>query len=142
MSRRVEGQALGLMPEHPRASSTDDVEGFFSILHRLLGKTFDLKAFMDSYPKIINEFTKKIDPDLKFYYWCSDRRYNEDPLPSFNQPSGHIERLDRTKKTRRADPSLFVSSRSSLPQKGSTTIRTKYHKPEEDLPPFNLTLDS
>jgi hypothetical protein len=138
--RRSEGAAAGLPPEHPRASSTDDVEGFISILHRLLGKTFDHKTFMDNYPKIVNEFAKKIDPDLPFFYWTgSDSRYNVGPLPSFNQPSASgIERLDVVKISRRADPAMFVASRASLPQKGSLTIRATFHNPPEGLPPPNM----
>ena len=31
------------MPEHPRASSTDDVECFFSILHNQLGLNYNLR---------------------------------------------------------------------------------------------------
>lgn len=56
-----------LPPEHPRASSTDDVEGFFALLHELLGPVFDLKQFFDELPKILNEFQKRIDPDLPFF---------------------------------------------------------------------------
>ena len=33
----------GLPPEHPRASSTDDVECFFSVLRDNVGKDFTLK---------------------------------------------------------------------------------------------------
>ena len=58
----------GLLPEHPRARPTDDVEGIFSFLHGLLGPIFDEKAFHDVFPKVISENTKKCDPDLPFYY--------------------------------------------------------------------------
>jgi hypothetical protein len=58
----------GLPPEHPRSSSTDDVEGFFSLLHEMLGPVFDLKQFYDELPKILNEFKKRIDPNLPFYF--------------------------------------------------------------------------
>ena len=33
----------GIAPEHPRASTTDDVECFFSVLHDTVGKDFTLK---------------------------------------------------------------------------------------------------
>ena len=33
----------GLPSEHPRVSSTDDVEGFFSVLQDSVGKDFTLK---------------------------------------------------------------------------------------------------
>ena len=50
--RRREGVTRGFPPEHPRASSTDDVEGFFSIVHEMLEPSFDLKTFYDQYPKM------------------------------------------------------------------------------------------
>ena len=34
----------GIKPEHPRASTTDDVECFFSVLRDLLGKNFHWKV--------------------------------------------------------------------------------------------------
>ena len=57
--RRVEYQDRGLPPELPHASSTDDVEGFITLLHDQLGDVFDHKAFLLQQPKILNEFTKK-----------------------------------------------------------------------------------
>ena len=61
--RQQYGVEKGLLPEHPRAGSTDDVEGIFSFLHGLLGPIFDEKAFHDVFPKVISEYTKKCDPD-------------------------------------------------------------------------------
>ena len=70
--RQQYGVEKGLLPEHPRAGSTDDVEGIFSFLHGLLGPIFDEKAFHDVFPKVISEYTKKINviltSDLPFYY--------------------------------------------------------------------------
>ena len=43
--RRADFKTRGLQPEHPRTSSTDDVEGFFATLHQLLGPIFDHKTF-------------------------------------------------------------------------------------------------
>jgi hypothetical protein len=89
--RRAEYVARGLPPEHPRSSSTDDVEGFISLLHEMLGSIFDLKKFYSGLPKILNEFTKRIDPDLSFFYWTGNKeRYRDFALPSFNEPSGQV----------------------------------------------------
>ena len=136
--RREEYLTQQLSPEHPRASATDDVEGMFSLLHEILGNTFDLKQFHDAQAKILNEFSKRIDPDLKFYYWTGAKhRYNEFDLPSFNGPTkeGAIERLDRVKLSRRGDPGVFVANRASLPQKGQLTARAKFHQAPVELPP-------
>lgn len=79
-----------LPPEHPRASSTDDLEGFFAILHQLLGNAFDHKTFVDNYRKIEQEFVKRIDPDLPFYYWTGvNERFSVGPLKPFNEPTGN-----------------------------------------------------
>ena len=61
--RRIEYQERGFLPEHPRASSTDDVEGIIGLIHDMLGNIFDLKQFGDAQPKILNEFSKRIN------YW-------------------------------------------------------------------------
>lgn len=39
--------------EHPRASSTDDVEGFFSLCRRMIGAKFTLREFKDQWPRIV-----------------------------------------------------------------------------------------
>ncbi len=43
-----------LEAEHPRANTSDDAEGFISILHHMLGRTFDHKAFVASYRYVNN----------------------------------------------------------------------------------------
>ena len=136
--RREEYLVRQLSPEHPRASATDDVEGMFSLLHEILGNIFDLKQFHDAQAKILNEFSKRIDPDLKFYYWTGAKhRYNEFDLPSFNRPTkeGAIERLDKVRLSRRGDPGIFVANRASLPQKGQLTARAQFHRAPVELPP-------
>jgi hypothetical protein len=105
--RRVEYQAQGMPFEHPRASSTDDVEGLFALMHDMLGDIFNIKQFTDAQPKILNEFTKKIDPECPFYYWTGTKeRYSEFELPSFNNASskGGEERLEKIRLSRRGDP--------------------------------------
>lgn len=67
--RRIEYQERDLPPKHPRASSTDDVEGIISLFHEVMGENFDLEQFFDEFPKVMGEFAKKIDPDLQFLYW-------------------------------------------------------------------------
>ena len=63
----------GLVPvEHPRASTTDDVECFFSMMRDLLGSSFRLTTVMQEQRKICFEFDKRVDPQLPFYYYTSD----------------------------------------------------------------------
>jgi len=94
----VEYHERGLPFEHPWASTTDDVKGIISTMHEMIGDVFDAKQLNDEQAKILNEFNKRIDPDLQFYYWSgANERLSEFEPPSFNEPSGEgiTERLDR-----------------------------------------------
>ena len=87
--------------------------------------------------KILNEFTKRINPDLKFYYWTGVKeRYREFELPSFNELSGDgvLERLDKIPISKQGNPGIFVANRASLLQK-ELTARVKFHKAPVELPP-------
>ena len=134
--RRRYGEEKELPPEHPRAGSTDDVEGIFAFFHELLGPIFDEKAFHDALPKVMLEYTKKCDPELPFFHYTGvNERFNTGCLPSFNQPSGDTERLDMVQISRRADPGVFVANRAIIPQRGQLTVRAAHFRPAEDLPP-------
>lgn len=135
--RRQYGEDKGIPPEHPRAGSTDDVEGIFAFLHQLLGKIFDEKEFHDAFPKVMLEYTKRCDPNLPFYHYTGgNERYSDRVLPSFNIPSvSGTERLDRVIISRRADPGVFVANRAVMPQRGKLTVRSAHFKPAESLPP-------
>ena len=96
----------------------------------MIGVVFDTKEFYDDFPKIMNEFSKKSDPDLPFYYWTgSQTRYRDFPLPSFNKPFIEgVERLDKVTLSRRGDPGVFVADRASLPQRNQLTVRANFHR--------------
>ena len=133
--RRAEYVSHDLPPEHPRSGTSDDVECFISVLHEMLGDIFDLKEFYDSYPKIMTEFDKRIDRDIRFYYWTGHKhRFRNFALPNFNQPSASgTERLDRVVISRCADPGVFVARRADLPVRGALTVRTQFHNVPENL---------
>lgn len=103
-------QKLLLAFEHPRASSTDDVQGIIATMHEMIWEVFDVTQFNDEQAKILNEFNKRIDPDLQFYYWSgANERFSEFELPSsFNQLSGKGI-TERIIISRRGDPGVFVS---------------------------------
>ena len=136
--RHLEYESRELPPEHPRASAMDDVEGMIGLMHDMLGNIFDVKQFLEAQLKILNEFSKRIDPDLRYYYWTGAKeRYSEFALPSFNKPSGDgiAERLDNVRLSRRGDPGVFVANRASLPQKGQLTACAEFHTDPIALPP-------
>ena len=66
---RTEYKERILPPEHPLASATVDVEGIIALMHEMLGEIFDVKQFLDAQPKSLKGFTKRLDPELHFYYW-------------------------------------------------------------------------
>jgi len=106
---RSENRDKRLPTEHPRASSTDDVEGIISLFNEVMGNTLDLKEFFDEFPKVMSEFEKRIDPDLPFVYWTGHQNcYRAFALPSFDEPSaGCVERLDKVRFSRRGGPQRF-----------------------------------
>ena len=111
----------------------------------MFGLVFDLKQFYEESTKILNEFTKRIDPNLAFYYWTGVKeRYRDFELPSFDNPTGPeiVERLDKIKLSRRGDPGVFVANRASLPQRGQLTARAKFHKAPIALPPSQVPCQS
>jgi hypothetical protein len=109
--RRCEYKSTDLVPEHPRASLTDDVEGLVGMLHDMFGPVFDHKTLLDQMPKVFNEFSKRMDPQLPYYYWTLYKeRHHSDPLPHFNESSTDgKERLDDVKISQCADPVVISS---------------------------------
>ena len=121
-------------PEHPRASTSDDVECFFSMLRDAIGLNFTTKQVFYSFRKVTLEFTKRLDPDLPFYYHTSSHtRYHEGPLANFNEATGKKQKLGRA--PRREVRAAFASRRAMLPVQGSLSIRTQFHNRPLDLPP-------
>lgn len=85
--RREIAGSQSKVPEHPRASNTDDVECFFSVLRDHVGTNFTLKQAKFAWRKVCLEYQKRIDPSLPFYYFtASHDRFDEGPRPSFNEP--------------------------------------------------------
>ena len=124
------------MPEHPRASSTDDVECFFSILHNQLGLNYNLKAIQNRWRVICNEFTKRIDTDLPFHYYTSEKnRYKIPDMPSFDKPTASgPARFDFLRLPRREDVGHIVVGRTTMPVRGTRTVRQQFHSNPASLP--------
>ena len=60
--KRREYAFSGHSQEHPRASSTDDVECLFSIMRDLSGKHFTVRLARYNWRKICIEFSKRLNP--------------------------------------------------------------------------------
>ena len=105
-------KSSGIPPEHPRASTTDDVECFFfSILRDMVGKDFTHKqvryitehlyhlscSYNNKLQKACVELTKRLNPQPLFYYHTSTHhRFFEEDLPDFTnkQRKEHVARRE------------------------------------------------
>ena len=122
-------------PEHPRASTSDDVECFFSMMRDSLGPNFTSKEVQFGFRKVAFEFSKRLDPDLPFFYHTSTHnRYSEGPLKAFNEPSSKQKQKSRV--PRRELSTVFSSRRATLPVQGSLSVRTQFHNQPLNLPPL------
>lgn len=123
-------------PEHPRASTTDDVENFFSLVRRDLGNSFTAKEFVQQWPSAVREFMKRMDSNLPFYYWTLNERFSDYDArrPNFDQPNDNPLRLHNLRHTLREDPAQFQAGRSWLPVRGHVSKRSKFFRAEAPLP--------
>lgn len=134
--RRLENVSTGLSQEHPRSSTTDDVECFFSVMRDAVGRNFTQKQAQVGFRKTCMEFWKRIDPDLPFFYYTSAHdRFYEGPRLDFSitQPSRRKKRLGRV--PRREQPAVFVPGRATLPVRHSLSVRLEFHNRPLALPP-------
>lgn len=125
-----------LPPEHPRASTTDDVECFFSVLRNTIGSHFTSKSVLFEWRKVCQEFSKRIDSDLPFFYYTSahDRFYEgeREDFDKYKRPKSN----PREQRVRaREQPSNLAVGRATLIQSGAKSIRREYHNLPVELPP-------
>ena len=134
--RRQENVNSGRKPEHPRASSTDDVECFFSVLRDSVGQNFTTKEVKFGFRKACVELTKRLDPDLPFYYHTSSHtRFYEGPMPDFNEQRSTDKRKCR-RFPRREQPAAFAPRRATMPVRGTLSVRAEFHNKPIELPPL------
>ena len=114
------------VPEHPRASNTDDVECFFTVLCDHVGTNFTLKQAKFVWRKVCHEYQKRIDPSLPFYYFTSSHdRFYEGPRPSFNKPP----KQKKSKRIPRSEQvASLISGRATLPVRGTLTVQPQFHQ--------------
>ena len=136
MRRRCISENIPL--EHPRASSTDDVECFFSVIRSMVGEHFTSKAVMLKWRKLCNEFAKRIDSKLPFYYYTSTHdRFYEGEMQSFDVPGSKKSTSNpRNQRGRTVEqPGKLAAGRASLIKTGHGSIRRQFHAIPTDMPP-------
>ena len=127
-------------PEHPRASTADHMECFFSMLRDCVGKHFTTKQVQHEFRKLSLEFVKRLDPDLPFYYFTSTHdRFQEGPLPDFDHPRHRERKTTRNPRHMRVPQrdqlGTLVPGRTSMVTPGSLSVRAKFHLVPVELPP-------
>ncbi len=130
----------GLPAEHPRASTTDDVECFFSVPRDFVGKHFTVKQVQFEYRKLCMEFMKRMDPDLPFYYYTAAHdRFSEGPLPDFDQPRPREKKSSRNPRhqrvARRDQLGSLTVGRATFVTPGTLSTRATFHQVPVELPP-------
>jgi hypothetical protein len=84
--KRIWNANNGKPPENPRASTTDDVECFFSTMRDAVGKNFTLKQVKPEMRKICKEFAKRQDSQLHFFYFTSAHgQFSEGERPNLTK---------------------------------------------------------
>ena len=133
----------GFPNEHPRATSTDDVECFFSVLRSMIGDHFTSKSVMFEWRKICLEFSKRIDVDLPFFYYTSTHdRFFEGDRQSFDKYVKPVSNPREQRVRRREQPGNLAVGRATLIKAGAKSIRRQFHNlPVELPPPPGATLD-
>ena len=133
---RRRNKAMNLPHEHPRASTTDDVECFFSILRNMISMHFTVKDARLAWRKVCIELRKRLDRNLPFYYYVTKHeRFFEGDRPNFElfKKPKHNPRHQPIRK--KDQPGQLVPSRTSLVQSGQRSIRRTYFNVPIELPP-------
>ncbi len=82
--------------------------------------------------KVTNEFKKRLDPGLPFYYYTSAHsRFYEGVMPSFNIQASKPKRLRRAPQREL----LGASQRVTMAVRGAGSIRAAFPNVPVDLPP-------
>ena len=134
--KRLWNASNGIPPENPRASTTDDVECFFSTMRDAVGKNFTLKQVKPEMRKICKEFAKRQDSKLPFFYFTSAHgRFSEGERPNFNRGKEGKRNPRQMHPRRRELAGGLAPSRVTLAVHGSVSKRMQFHNIPVNLPP-------
>ena len=122
-------------PEHPRASTTDDVECFFSVMRDLVGNSFTLKTVQEEWKKICIEFEKRTQVNLPFYYFTAAHdRFYEGERPAFDKKQTKQREMLRVPQRETQYSSALTVGRITLPSRGEQSKRLQFHSGPISLP--------
>ena len=134
--KRIWNANNGIPPENPRASTTDDVECFFSTMRDAVGKNFTLKQVQPEMRKICKEFAKRQDSELPYFYFTSAHgRFYEGEQPHFNEGKEGKRNPRKMRPQRREMAGNLAPGRVTLAVHGTQSKRMQFHNVPVDLPP-------
>ena len=126
----------GRTPEHPRASSTDDVECFFSQLRSMIGSHFTVKEVKYAWRKICSEFSKRLDRQLSFFYYTSKHEcFVEGDRHGFNVYQQPKSNPRHQRVNRREQPGNLAVGRATMVMTGAKSLRRQFHSLPVPPPP-------
>ena len=127
----------GRPPKHPRASSTDDVECFFSQLRNMIDSHFTAGEGSAVCMAICLEFSKRPDRQLPFFYYISRyERFNEGDRPNFNVHQQPRSNPRHQRVRRREQPGNLAVGRATMVTTGAKSLRRQFHSLPVELPPL------
>ena len=128
--------ARGSRARAPKASTTDDVQCLFSIMRDMVGSHFTLQSVKYNWRKVCNEFYKRLDPALPFFYYTSTHdRFYEGDRPAFDEVRGKSKSNPRTQRARVVEQLTYMQGRVTLPRPGERSTRSTFHNKPVDQPP-------
>ena len=124
-SREWRRRELEREPEHPTGSTTDNVECMFSVMRDLSGSHFTLRTAKYNWRKLCSELSKRLNPDLPFFYHTSSHdRFCEGDRLSFDVPGKYCRNPRELRTRRREQLSQLVYGRVTLSTPGARTRMT------------------
>ena len=124
----------GLVAEHPRTSTTDDVECFFSSKKDTIGQNFTTKQVKFGIQKVYSEFIKHLDPDLPFFIIHQATSVFTKALYPVSTTSQSPNRKSRESLEENSRLPLH-HRRATMPVRGTTSVQPKFHYLPLEFPP-------
>ena len=104
---------------------------FYNVMVLMIFFCLEMQVYY-GWRKVTEEFVKRMDPELPFYYHTSSKcRFYEGLMPDFSQKPVN----KKTKRLPRFEMLGDNSSRITMSLRGNTSIRTKFHNAPLNLPP-------
>ena len=101
----------------------------------LTGKHFTLREARYTWRKCCIEFTRRLGPDIGFYYFSSSHgRFYEGERPHFDEMP--LKKVTKKRVRTREQPAKLIFGRTTFPTPGARSTRMEFHNLPLELPPL------